>query len=150
MIVLLNNHEATKFLTTVLVRFSSTRRSRWSNTMSQHNLINFCLNERFRWIHKAADNLGLNDLLNEFMYKKTINLDEDLKKFFVDELKTKGHSAKTRKDAKEIYSAKGDWILSCSGQSFCPTILDSVSEDVEYDESLPLWHIATELCYHRW
>ncbi|CAA3018103.1 Hypothetical predicted protein, partial [Olea europaea subsp. europaea] len=132
--VLLNNHETTKFLTTVL-----------------HNLINFCLNERFRWIHKAADILGLNDLLNEFMYKKTMNLDEDIKKFIVDELKTKSLFGIRRQEKmpRRYIQQKGIGFYLAQVNLSTPTILDSLSEDVEHDESLLLWHIATELCYQR-
>ncbi|KAL2511658.1 Protein of unknown function (DUF594) [Abeliophyllum distichum] len=149
MIVLLNNHKATKFLSAVLVRCSIARKCRWSNTMSQHSLINFCLKERFRWINKAASFFGLRDFLDEFQYKNTTAIEDDLKEFIFNELKDKALKAKTRKEAKEIYSAKGDWILSYYPIHYPhPSISSSVSEDVEYDESLLLWHIATELCYH--
>ncbi|KAL2536794.1 hypothetical protein Fot_18185 [Forsythia ovata] len=149
MIVLLNNHKATKFLSAVLVRCSVARKCRWSNTMSQHSLINFCLKERFRWINEVASFFGLRDFLDEFQYKNTTAIENNLKEFIFDELKVKALKADTRKEAKEIYSAKGDWILSDHPSHYSyPSISSSVSEDVEYDESLLLWHIATELCYH--
>ncbi|CAL5341873.1 unnamed protein product [Camellia sinensis] len=61
-------------------------------------------------------------------------------------LKGKALEAEDSKIAKEICSARGNWVLS---QHLCPhqEILASVSEEVEYDESLLLWHVATELCY---
>ncbi|XP_058205110.1 uncharacterized protein LOC131319028 [Rhododendron vialii] len=46
--------------------------------------------------------------------------------------------------AKEIFSARGDWILRYESRA---NLLCWIN-DVEFDESLILWHIATELCYY--
>ncbi|XP_058205118.1 uncharacterized protein LOC131319034 isoform X2 [Rhododendron vialii] len=46
--------------------------------------------------------------------------------------------------AKEIFSARGDWILRYESRA---NLLCWIN-DVEFDESIILWHIATELCYY--
>ncbi|XP_071939283.1 uncharacterized protein [Coffea arabica] len=56
--------------------------------------------------------------------------------------------AKTTNVAKEIYSARGDLaLLDYTNHYPYPIISSSVGDEVEYDESLLLWHFATELCY---
>ncbi|XP_027120544.1 uncharacterized protein [Coffea arabica] len=120
---------------------------RWSNTISQHNLINFCLNQRWRWLDIAAETVGLKAFLDEMKYKKDFVIQDNLKVFIFEELKDKARKAETNKDAKEIYSARGQRALSGYIRSRSDTISSSVGEEVDYDESLLLWHIATELCY---
>nr|XP_027120763.1 uncharacterized protein LOC113737786 isoform X2 [Coffea arabica] len=121
---------------------------RWSNTIWQCNLINFCMNQRWRWLDIAAETVGIKDVLDEMYYKEDIVIPEDLKDFIFNELKVKATKAKTTNVAKEIYSARGDWaLLDYTSHYPYPTISSSVGDEVEFDESLLLWHIATELCY---
>ncbi|GMP72753.1 hypothetical protein CsSME_00030679 [Camellia sinensis var. sinensis] len=47
--------------------------------------------------------------------------------------------------AKEIHQARGDWVLRVEG---CTDLLPWIN-DTDFDKSLPLWHIATELCFAR-
>ncbi|XP_071908737.1 uncharacterized protein [Coffea arabica] len=103
---------------------------------------------RWRWLDIAAETTGLKEVLDEMKYKENIIIQEDLKIFIFNELKVKASKAKTTKVAKEVYSARGDWaLLDYTSHYPYPTISSSVSEEVEYDESLLLWHVATELCY---
>ncbi|KAI8525284.1 hypothetical protein RHMOL_Rhmol13G0218900 [Rhododendron molle] len=69
---------------------------RWSESLSQYNLIKYCLHP---------------------------------------------HDLET---AKEIFSARGDWILRFES---CTDLLRWINE-VDFDESIITWHIATELCYN--
>ena len=134
---------------------------RWSNSISQHGLIRYCLRERFKWFDKLADICGLKDLLDEIQYKKTVTVEENLKEFIFEELKEKAKSSEQLEEkaksaeekarraeqsriAKEICSGRGDWILS---QNACHSLLWSVEK--EYDECLLMWHIATDLCHYK-
>ena len=117
---------------------------RWSNSISQHGLIRYCLRERFKWFDKLADICGLKDLLDEIQYKKTVTVKQTLKKFIFEELEEKATKAEQSRIAKEICSGRGDWILS---QNACHSLLWSVEK--EYDECLLMWHIATDLCYYE-
>ena len=47
---------------------------------------------------------------------------------------------------KRISSARGEWVLEDCYYEYSE--LMSYVKDVAYDESLLLWHIATELCYN--
>ncbi|XP_034678979.1 uncharacterized protein LOC117909178 [Vitis riparia] len=134
---------------------------RWSNSISQHGLIRYCLRERFKWFDKLADICGLKDLLDEIQYKETVTVEEKLKEFIFKQLNKKAKSSEQLEEkaksaeekarraeqsriAKEICSGRGDWILS---QYACHSLLWSVEK--EYDECLLMWHIATDLCYYK-
>ncbi|KAH6803472.1 hypothetical protein C2S51_031719 [Perilla frutescens var. frutescens] len=136
----------------VLIRLRAfcRREQRWSDSMAQHSFISFCLNEeqRFKWLNKIAVFFRMKEVLDEFRYKKKEACREELKKFVFKELKAKAVNAKTTKMAKEIYSARGDNALSdYKSHSPSHSISGSLSDEAEYDESLLLWHVATELCY---
>ncbi|KAA8526880.1 hypothetical protein F0562_008891 [Nyssa sinensis] len=145
-IVRLKNSKAKSIVSAVRDRISIGKKCRWSKSIPQHSLISYCLKKRFTWFDEAADSFGLKDFLDEMQYKETKPVEDDLKKFIFSELRKKAAIARDSKIAKEIYSMRGDGVLS---QSIChyTSIVSSVSEEVEYDESLLLWHIATELCY---
>nr|XP_027120705.1 uncharacterized protein LOC113737722 [Coffea arabica] len=144
-VVVLKNRRVKRIVSAVRDKLSSDRR--WSNTISQHNLINFCLNQRWRWLDIAAETVGLKAVLDEMKYKKDSVIKDNLKEFIFHELKGKAYKAKTNKVAKEIYSARGKSALSDYIGYRSETMSSSVSEEVDYDESVLLWHIATELCY---
>ncbi|KAA8526875.1 hypothetical protein F0562_008896 [Nyssa sinensis] len=139
---------AKSFISDVRDRLTVEKRCRWSKSISQHSLISYCLKEKqgFKWFDKAADFFGLKEFLDEIQYKKTKPVTDDLKKFIFSELRAMAEYAKDSEIAHEIHSERGNRALS---QYIChyPSIVSSVSEAVQYDESLLLWHIATELCY---
>ncbi|KAL7216894.1 hypothetical protein ACSBR1_028754 [Camellia fascicularis] len=145
--VKLKGSKAIELVYAIQKRLSFHKKWRLSKSISQYGLINYCLNERFEWIDMAADCIGLKDFLDEMRYKEYESAEKvrELKKFIFQQLKGKALKAEDSKIAKEICSARGNWVLS---QHLCPhqEILASVSEEVEYDESLLLWHVATELC----
>ncbi|KAE8693197.1 Detected protein of unknown function [Hibiscus syriacus] len=58
----------------------------------------------------------------------------------------RGFSSREEGLAKRISSARGDWALTDSDHDY-NNLLKYVT-DVPYDESILLWHIATDLCYH--
>lgn len=140
---------AKRWVSALIIKLPFGKRScRWSNTMFQHSFISFCLKERFSWLDKIANFPRIKVILDEFLYKNKTAFREDLKEFIFEELKSKAEEAESKKIAKEIYSARGDWVLSKYPSHYpYPSISSSLSEEAEYDESLLLWHIATELCY---
>ncbi|PIA38190.1 hypothetical protein AQUCO_02800093v1 [Aquilegia coerulea] len=129
----------------IVTKFPILKRSRWSESMSQFNLIEFCLSKRSKRLDRFVDLIGLKDLFDEVCHKSSNSIELPLKEFIFDELKKKSVIGKEPKTAKEICSARGDWVL---GRSIHHRVL-GWSVDVEYDESLLLWHIATEIVYHK-
>ncbi|KAH7853230.1 hypothetical protein Vadar_000291 [Vaccinium darrowii] len=119
-------------------------RPRWSESLSQYNLINYCLHPRMEWWERIIDYFGLTILLDRTKYGNTEDFTSHLRDFIFEELKMKSELADDFETAKEIFSARGDWILQDEGHI---NLLDWISK-VEFDESLIVWHIATDLCYY--
>ncbi|CAL5344832.1 unnamed protein product [Camellia sinensis] len=117
-------------------------RRRWSESISQYNLIQYCLNPRMKWWEKFIGWFGLTNMLDGLKYVETVSFTNELRDHIFEELKMKSVMADDLETAKEIYSARGDWVLRFES---CNDLLPWINE-VDFDESLVLWHIATELC----
>lgn len=116
---------------------------RWSETVSTYNLISYCLHPRLEVKEKFIGYIGLANFLDQMKYVKTEPFSTDLRDLIFTELKKKSEIADDLDTAKETSSARGDWILRVEGFG---ELLPYISQ-VDYDQSLLLWHIATELCY---
>ncbi|GKB27439.1 calcium uniporter protein [Tanacetum coccineum] len=118
---------------------------RWSETISTYNLIYYCLYplpEPWKFVCKT---LGLTDFIDGIVYVDPKECTDKLKEFIFLELKSKSELADDLETAKEISSARGDWVLRV--EEGWSSLLKYVV-DVDYDQSLILWHIATELCHN--
>ncbi|PSS10314.1 Chitinase-like protein [Actinidia chinensis var. chinensis] len=120
-------------------------RCRWSESFSKYNLINYCLHPRAKWWEATIGLFGLTNILDGLKYVETVDFPNELRDFIFKELKVKSEMADDLETAKEIYSARGDWVLRFEGR----TGLLRWINGVDSDESLVLWHIATELCFNR-
>ncbi|XP_059436567.1 uncharacterized protein LOC132169564 [Corylus avellana] len=120
---------------------------RWSESLHQYSLIDYCLEERHHeknyFIYVIDEYLGLKDIYDmKYVSRKTFT--EGLWDFIFDELKMKSSPADDPETAKRICSVRGESALQKAGN----TKLLRYIVDVEYDQSLILWHIATEILYH--
>ncbi|XP_076899422.1 uncharacterized protein LOC143553285 [Bidens hawaiensis] len=122
-----------------------TKSLRWSETIPSYNLIYCCLHPRPRLQGKIFDTLGLTNYLDSIVYVKSNSFSPDLKEFVFQELKSKALYAKDLPRAKEISSGRVDWVLKAEGWD--NHLLGYVS-DVDFDQSIILWHMATEICYN--
>ncbi|KAK1364823.1 Topoisomerase I damage affected protein [Heracleum sosnowskyi] len=118
--------------------------SRWAESISTYNLIYCCLHKRPKCRENFYDRFGMKAFVDEIVYVERHPLPFYIKDFIFKELKMKSEMADDLDTAKEICSAKGEWVLRIAGYSGFE--LFSYVADVDYDESLFLWHIATELC----
>ncbi|KAG1370991.1 hypothetical protein COCNU_16G000850 [Cocos nucifera] len=100
------------------------------------------------FMEKGIDFVGLKEFVDEIMYVSEEPLTKELWEFIFGELKKKCNFADDQNAVKRICSARGDWVLQHSDSSSHQTKLMPYVTDVAYDESLLLWHIATELCYN--
>ncbi|PON65091.1 hypothetical protein TorRG33x02_271490 [Trema orientale] len=98
---------------------------------------------------KIVNYLGARSLIDELRYARRTRMRKDLWKFIFDELRTKAIDAEDAEIAKRICEAKGSYVLQEVIKSDKGDLrkLTPYIEEVTYDESLLLWHIATELCY---
>ncbi|KDP45937.1 hypothetical protein JCGZ_11840 [Jatropha curcas] len=139
---------------------------RWSNRISGNNLIRYCLkgsptrihvsNKRrpyddlmqintifqFSFIDKVIYFIGLKDLVDEMIYVSSEPLTKELWEFIYDDVKRKLVSSCYPESVKEICSCRGEWILRHQ-HGLMPYI-----KDVSFDQSILLWHIATEILYN--
>ncbi|KAA8515413.1 hypothetical protein F0562_018976 [Nyssa sinensis] len=116
---------------------------RWSESMSQYNLIYYSLNARSDWKEKLYGYVGIDDFLDGIIYVNSESFTPQLRDFIFRELKEKAKMGEDLEAAKQICSGRGDWTLQINGwRDLLPWIID-----IDYDEILLLWHIATELCY---
>ncbi|MBA0876872.1 hypothetical protein Goshw_014260 [Gossypium schwendimanii] len=86
--------------------------------------------------------------MDEMMYVSLEPFSLDLWKFIFEELKTKSEFADTTEIAKKISSARGEWTLKDACEETERGKLMRYLTEVPYDESILLWHIATDLCYY--
>ncbi|KAM0064951.1 hypothetical protein Hdeb2414_s0003g00109051 [Helianthus debilis subsp. tardiflorus] len=119
---------------------------RWSETINTFNLINYCLHQRPEPWEKVFDKLGITGFLDGIFYVKPELFSTGLRDFIFLELKLKSELADDLETAKEISSARGDWVLRV--EEGWGDLLKYVA-GVDYDQSLILWHIATELLYNQ-
>ncbi|OWM67803.1 hypothetical protein CDL15_Pgr010741 [Punica granatum] len=149
----------------------------WSECICAHNLISYCLKECPRTISKpngpcrvhmskilhlpllavmkillfvrpVLDMLGLKDILDKAIYVSRCPFDKQLWDFLFASLGDMS-SKMENGDVKLVSEARGGWALQSDGEPSCDRRkLLACINGVEYDESLLLWHIATELCYN--
>ncbi|KAH7837031.1 hypothetical protein Vadar_008698 [Vaccinium darrowii] len=124
--------------------FGKIMQLRWSESLSKYNLIHYCLHPRSEWWENTIRIFGLTNMLDGIKYVEPEKFTDGLRDLIFEELKMKSELADDLETAKEIFSARGDWILRFES---CTDLLRWVSE-VDFDESLIMWHIATELCYN--
>ncbi|XVF52071.1 hypothetical protein PTKIN_Ptkin04bG0235400 [Pterospermum kingtungense] len=91
----------------------------------------------------------IEDLVDEMLYVSREPFSLELWDFIFKELKNKSEFADTPETAKRICSARGDWVLEDTESQDNHAQLLKYVTDRPYDESLLLWHIATDLLYYR-
>lgn len=117
---------------------------RWSESVSTYNLIYYCLHPRMYVKERLIGYIGMTNFLDGLKHVKEKTFTEELRDHIFQELWKKSEIADDLDTAKEISGARGDWVLRMEG---CAELLPYITA-VDYDESLLLWHIATELCYN--
>ncbi|PON91711.1 hypothetical protein TorRG33x02_125420 [Trema orientale] len=125
------------------------KNGRWSELMFQYNMISYCLDEHpMRQIYKLAGYFharGTIDAIKIALFSSSEKVTEDLKALIFDSLKTKSGDADNKDDVIAECLWRGHATLSSSNYR---KLHWSVKE-FQYSDSLLLWHLATELCYHK-
>ena len=139
----------------VISLIPSLREKRWSNSVGQHNLISYCLEDKpakCRFIQKV---LCISKLLEKYRYQTSKEVLPELKNLIFEELLKKiranGSDLGT---LKKLCACRGDGVLKANANSIgmiSKGKLDILkwSFEVEFDQSILIWHIATDLCYYQ-
>ncbi|OMO62369.1 Disease resistance protein [Corchorus capsularis] len=138
-------------------RLELLRLHRWSNGMAQFCLLGLFLNEKpgnciwrklLRW--KLLEKYRFR-LFERQRYRYVKKVDEDLKKQIFQHVVNKFkefQKQETRKDhssLRDLCSQRGKSVLAKFKEKISPAVLEwSVTTD--FDESILIWHIATEIC----
>ncbi|XP_076905204.1 uncharacterized protein LOC143560893 [Bidens hawaiensis] len=118
---------------------------RWSETISTFNLIYYSSHPNWKPWQNIFDKLGLSEFLDGIFYVKSVRISPDLKDFIFHELKLLSELVNDMDTARDVISARGDRVLRI--EEGWSRLLKYVIR-VDYDESLILWHISTEICYN--
>ncbi|PIA50835.1 hypothetical protein AQUCO_01200243v1 [Aquilegia coerulea] len=128
----------------IIEKIQSVKNPRWSESMSQYNLIDYCLIRRQGCVNRIVSKIGLRDIVDHFLYTSHKTVDTNLKNFIFRELVKKSKKAKDSRSIKMFCSYRGSWALEQRGYQN----MLGWSVEKEFDESLLLWHIATDICYN--
>ncbi|XP_030535900.2 uncharacterized protein LOC115744726 [Rhodamnia argentea] len=122
------------------------KRRRWSNSIGQYNLLSVSLEETqsSAW-HRVLGYLrvDLMEAVQKYLYQSHEKVSDDLKGFIIKQL-----IADDRKRDAELpspWTSRGSDALERNNQS----VSLKWSIELEFAESIIVWHIATEICYHR-
>ncbi|XP_031282925.1 uncharacterized protein LOC116141580 [Pistacia vera] len=125
-----------------------TKRARWSGSMAQYNLISGCLKPaKCLAVQKL---FGIQETLEKYHYRTWKTIDVRFQKSICEQLREKGNQIQCpqfdiKENFKPLMAQRGDYVLANKGIledfKWCTT-------SVEFDHSLLLWHIATDLYYH--
>ena len=121
---------------------------RWSGYLAQHNLLSFCMKKRVARCIRSDLLFRIYFGLELYWQRTWKRVDNDLKKLIFQQLlekhKAYDKSGFDNKVLKELLSRKGDYVLN---NNKC---LDEIgwSVEVEFDYSLLIWHVATDIYYY--
>ncbi|KAF8377043.1 hypothetical protein HHK36_030415 [Tetracentron sinense] len=142
-VIVWNCKHQNSFLNLMLRLISSLRltsNKRCSNSMGQLSLLSFCLKDKSTLgIHKLY---RINEMLEKYQHMTVVEISSDLKELIFQKLQEKSpnfselldpYNYENNELLKEIhqFDEKFKWIFG-----------------VQFERSLLLWHIATEICYY--
>ncbi|XP_030473416.2 uncharacterized protein LOC115691022 [Syzygium oleosum] len=115
-------------------------RCRWSNSMGQYNLMSFKENDSCWW--KFLKLLHIEEMAAKFLYQTHAKVTDDIKQLILSKIKEM-----EAKGVKELPVQMKDRRLHVLSTHKMEHELQQ-SIDGDFDVSILVWHIATELCYY--
>ncbi|XAR59423.1 hypothetical protein NMG60_11015258 [Bertholletia excelsa] len=126
---------------------ASIKSKRWSGSIAQYNLIGFCVKDKPGRLEGIQKFFRVHERFEKSWYKTYEEVTPELKELIFLHINQKKDSFLNSGSCKSLLQRRGDYVLerkstSCLGK-FCWSITE-----VEFDQSILLWHIATDLCYY--
>ncbi|KAI4387477.1 hypothetical protein MLD38_005305 [Melastoma candidum] len=125
----------------------------WSETVGAFNLLDYCFKESQRTSEDfVTEKFGIKYLIDELRYKAQNNHEIDLWDYIFDKLHDKAVPIDNPGKAKEVSEAKGELalqkpdVMELDGDNLKDLLTHYVT-DLEFDEEILTWHVATEICH---
>ncbi|XP_031262160.1 uncharacterized protein LOC116120347 [Pistacia vera] len=131
--------------------------SRWSNLIAQYSFTRHCFEERPGY-YKVLKHIHVLKLWEKHQYNFHIQLPEDLKEMIFKHVKSKLEEFEKKLEESEKrqgndsnlrdLNTRGSRVLKKYNELIPSSVhdLEWSVKDVEFDQSILIWHIATELC----
>ncbi|MFS7994069.1 hypothetical protein Hanom_Chr12g01101541 [Helianthus anomalus] len=123
------------------------KHKRWSNSMHQYSLLDFCLSQKSSAFHKISRFIPMHKNLREklegFLQLEHVEILPGMKSSIFDHFTQKSSDPKL---VKELSTCRGAVSLKMHETLH----LLNWTVDVEFDHSILIWHIATDLCYNSY
>ncbi|XP_076883916.1 uncharacterized protein LOC143532881 [Bidens hawaiensis] len=114
---------------------------RWSGSIAQFNLLSVALEEKPAIFIQIQKFIGIDNIRTQHRYKTYSKVTDKLKDLIYTQFR---ELMVVNSDPKVLCTHKGSFSLR---EKDCDALLWSISE-VEFDQSILIWHIATSLCYY--
>ncbi|VAH55150.1 unnamed protein product [Triticum turgidum subsp. durum] len=131
------------------------RRSKWwwSNSMGQHNLIDLCVRSRVSRTSRFAGWMGFEDRWNTMVYSSSIPVSTTINKLVMNQVLRTKQCYLLDYDSCSNSTDEPDHIINSRGRHALKRfqLYEKLEKFLynELDESILVWHIATDL-YLRW
>ncbi|KAJ4979487.1 hypothetical protein NE237_010267 [Protea cynaroides] len=133
------------------------KRTRWSNSVAQYNLLRIWLNDKPSRFRKLLQSLGIHKKLRNSFYTNYKPVSRDLEFLIFQQLQRKSFRANDFNIAKRLCLSRGSDVLQQLDidrrqQNIESHLYDRLKwsiDDIEFDQSILIWHIATDLCCHH-
>ncbi|XP_056159018.1 uncharacterized protein LOC115691551 [Syzygium oleosum] len=110
-----------------------TKRRRWSDHMAQYSLLSFAIKEKHLPCHQILEFLQIDEKVEKPLYKHHKKVTNDLKKLIMSHI-TGMQSPQTTRGSQVLENNQMESL--------------KWSIELEFDQSILIWHIATELLCH--
>ncbi|XP_028798035.1 uncharacterized protein LOC114753519 [Neltuma alba] len=133
---------------------------RWSGSITGYNLLSYCLKESVQrdpddlclkiWVYvkhlfcQLGKCCNINDLLDQWRHESKNPFVKELWEYLFEKLKEKSAGAQDIEAIQSICSARGEQVVQKANLETLKPFVDP--NEVAFDQSLLLWHIATTLC----
>ncbi|KAJ3679721.1 hypothetical protein LUZ60_017732 [Juncus effusus] len=121
-------------------------KSRWANSIAQYSLITYALENKSNLTGKTLKFFGVKDNWDNYWYTEYEPIKKELKELIFTQLTDKMKTIVDAASYRRISDHRGQWALQRKG--YYKDLGWSV--EAEFDESILLWHIATDLLFHKY
>uniref|UniRef100_A0A0E0BGN0 DUF4220 domain-containing protein n=1 Tax=Oryza glumipatula TaxID=40148 RepID=A0A0E0BGN0_9ORYZ len=120
----------------------------WSNVVFQHNLIGFLVcKKRHKKLMAIADCLQCKGLLDQYFHLEPCYSSEDITNLLSAHAKDGWLNCIMDVQSYWKFSdTRGHWTLECNE---CEDTVIRSNIEKPFDESIILWHLATDFCFHH-